>query len=656
MAIAPQIEIQTEGLLEIEKKLIQYLNDGHERALGDNQAIKEAWCEYKEMKEGDGIYNDDDDPLLTELHVHWRYIAKLIDVWKANVILQVIPDTVKMDFFKIEAKAIGLEDYTKRIEAYLQEKYRNMRPRAARTFSEVLDMLCDDLATMGNLIAVVTHEATMGDMDEDDVIEGPTVQWVDPINVSPWDVDVNTFDETNTTIFAPVDVYELRQIAEANLELALKEGKSATDRRQEKDGLDSDTEQEPSSLYKRKIYIGRFPGEELRELYQAEGEDPELINQLASKYGFNPQTAVEARWWLIEWVDQTPISCKPFPLKLPAGTSPISHCTLFKKNGFIWGDGFYERAKWDERFQNFLKRAIFHIIRRAVDPPYYFRKHMLDTVWLLNNSDGLDNPQIADGSAIPVTSSENIKPIEELLFNVDAIPLAAAERETYNRDTRELMGVVSAVEGDDQSSTATQAANNLQQSLRQVEYYIGMRLKPLLAELLAKSYVICHQIMKMEGPGYVEYVPADVGSMELRMLDIRPEHLVGLKLIVINLIGSNSPANRLNQQEALIQWINTYLPMGLLDPIKVARIHAQMTRISGLEEAIAAVDPAFLQEMMMNKMIAFGQGAPSGEQPNANIGGYHQAMREQPAGRMEAAGANDAPMYGGYNVNREGGE
>lgn len=614
---------------DVENAMIRYLNAGHELAIGMIQPDKRKWAQFKLMKEERGFYQDQSDPLV-RMGVHFPALAKLIDVMKANLLAECIPDASEMNFFEFQDERGYFDEYVKRMQFLVRKKFQTMKPGAARDFLGVLDMLFDDMLTLGNCVSIITHEIIQGDADGDGVVQGPTVQYMDPFNWWPWDWDVENADQTQHSFFAPLDVYALKAGGYVNLEKALEEETPNEDQRRDPDadylyynnnsmdGWWDIRSYGKTDLYHRKIYFGIFPGEDLRK-NNGIGEDVDdetLMTILATKFcpeDKDPVAWVEkgmrSRWWHQEWIGNTLICCEPYPVDLPMGHGPVIHQTLIKRNGRLLGLGLYDRGAWDERLLNFYRRAEIHITKLAANPPWWYVEGSISKAYLQQQQS--QYPQLVPGKPIPIIPgivAQGQKPMEPFPYNIQAVPECREQERAHEDSMRELTGVTSSLEGDSQGGTATQSANNLQQSGKITGYY-GENADGMVKRMVAGCYVIVTQVLSMEAEGYVEYVPADLDEQGLVMLDIKPTDAVPLRFIKIVMTGASAPGNRMNQAQAFSEFAQTWLPTGVIDPIEGAKVHAQLLGINGANRLIVSPDVLMMRGMMARQQAFGPQGA-----------------------------------------------
>ena len=168
---------------------------------------------------------------------------------------------------------------------------------------------------------------------------------------------------------------------------------------------------------------------------------------------------------------------------------------------------------------------------------------------------------------------------------------------------REQTGVTTALEGQDRSDTATQNANNLQQSMIIVDYTVT-RLEQYLKDLAERVYVVTCQAMKL---GDVSAkVPMSYQENQLRAVEIRPEHLLSLSLIDIQITGSASPLNMASQIMVMKDVAQLYGPTGKINFSELIKAHLMMGKIRDPRRFLVEPDQMSDMERASNAVAAFG--------------------------------------------------
>lgn len=649
LALAPDIGT-------IEQALVNFHRKQHQLAVGMHQYRKWQWFKYKQMDDGDGIPDDPDDPLV-QLGLNLMRLSQLRNVMKAGLRQEFYPNN-KCEF-NLKAKIDGLNYYAEAATAGLRAKVKSMRPGSAKSFTELGDMWLNDLlGPCGQCLGIVRHEAAMGDANRDGSIQGPVADWIDPMNWWPDAYDVNSVAECNHYFFAPIDKYQLMAGNYVNLDEALATNSATETQRRDWDSYNLQNletnllwwQWTMERLYKRMVYIGRFPGEDLRDMGTGIGgaTDEEMITTLAAEYGFDPATGMTAAWWLMEWLGNTLIRCVPYPLDVPNGACPVIHQGLFHRNGLLMAYGLWDYASWDARMLNFYHRACIHLTRAAMSPPFKYYPNMIDGAWLAEQED--ETPQLVSGVGIPVTSPiPGVDPVEPMPFNLEVIPVAREQMAVHESNCRELTGITSALEGDDQSKTATQAQNNLQQSLGMKGYY-SSQFGSFLIEVLAHCYVIWQQSLEAN-PGYSDHAPVDVGEQGLALVMISRHDLLDLTLIEIELTGPSSPGNRMNQSLVVDKLTTKYLMLGVLDPFDAAEAEFKLAGVDNiLSPALIRPDMQALQMGMQQRLQTLGPGGAQAFTDPRLMRHAMQSMLPPPPMPGGPAGGPSLPGSGGPTV------
>lgn len=658
---SPDEALSLPSVQTIENALVNYLQEGQNRSIGMFQSRKREWARFKLMKEERGSYDDPSDPLV-RLGLHIPTLAKLVDVMKAGLLSEVLPDPSEMNFFELQDERGYFDEYARRMQFMLRKKYQTQKPLAAGDFASVTDMLADDYLALGTCVSIITHEILEGEADGDGITQGPTTQYIDPMNWWPWDWDVDNAAQTQHNIFAPLDIYALKGGGYVNTERVIAEETPTEDSRRDPDAqfyrLDMywDGQQySRTNLFHRYIHFGMFPGEDLRKAPGlADVDDQTLMAALAPVYGFDPSKGMTARWWHLEWIGKCLTACRPYPLDLPQGEGPLIVKDMIHKNGRLVGLGMYDRGAWDERLLNFYYRAQVHITKFAMNPAWWYYTGSIDPAWL--QQQGSQYPQLVPGRPVPIMGQPGpatAKPMEAFPYNIEAIPTAREQSGMHEASMRELTGATAAVEGDSRSKTATQDSNNLQQSLKLVNYWAD-RFISMMKRNVAGAYCVMTQVLRLERDGYVEYITADLDEEGMVMLDIRPEHALSLKYIKIVMTGRSAPGNRMNQAQAFDNWAKTWLPTGVVDPLEASKTHAEMLGITGARRLLISPDMWGLVREQQMRTLAFGpQGAQEmtsskEKQQQQQVGSMGAPTAGPPMPQQtQARGPMGAPMMAG---------
>jgi len=594
-------------LERIETAIVQVLRAGEARAESLSAAEKREWQLFERMADGKAERDNPGD-ILSELGFYLAAIDKAREIFKAALMNDLIPDPARMDFFEGEAKWAGLEQYAEGITAMMRAKFKLMRPEDAENgFIQLLGMLIDDLTLKGTMIGLVTHEVSYNEHDAESMIEsGPTLQYFDPFNVWPWRTDVNNFSQTAVTIYAPLTRADLESPENGykNVEKVIESGSTAQRRRDPATGQSEQSAGFKDDLYGRRIYYGPWIGHQLREESGIDEEDESIWRAMAEEYGFDAEKARERYWWQIERVEEILIQCRPFPLSLPRGAGPLVAHKLVARNGRIWGRGMYHRSAWQERIINHFLRAMILTSAACADPPFTYREYLIDQQFLAERGGQV---KLTSGEGIKITGDANAgKIIDPILFNAEAIPIMQRMADRQDEDIRELTGVTSAVEGTDRSKTATQSANNLQQSLSLIRYQEKNLEQGFLRQVVARCYVIQCQAMRLAG--MTEHTAISKEQGQVQMVTVAPEMLIDETLIDWQMTGLTSPGNKMNLIQAFEKYAGALQQSGQAETTELYSYWGMLLGIPNADRFIAqGYDMLTIQNMLANLQTAFGQ-------------------------------------------------
>lgn len=664
---------------ELETKLCAVFREGTEAAYALSEDTKRKWETFRSLARGENPWDDPDDPL-SQLGIYLPVLAKALEVYQAQMTLELIPDPSEMDFFELKAKLPGQDSVGAALTELLRDKFRVMSPDQCNGFLDMFDMLLRDRSQIGNCIGMFTHEFLSDPMEGDDndgLVEGPVLQRFDPANVWPWRTDVNSFYETAATIYEPVAPDQIKNFGWQNVDKIIESEELAPvteldDQAKGAEFVDESTNRQPTmEMYARNIYVGRFPWHMLAKRYGHKYCTPEFKQQvvytLASKYGvdidtgapaWDPQTANDETWWIGEWVGQTLAAMKPYPLDLPLGKSPLIHDKFYPVPGCIWGQGFYDRAANEERLLNFCNRAITTTIGFASNPPAEIFRDLIDEEYSqIHGSHFRMEPgqQIwRKGFTREQLEARCIRPME---YNERAIPLIREHMAALFGQIRTLTGVNEQMEGNSASQTATENANNLQQGLSLTRAKTKLTEHGLLKEIVTRAYVITMQALREIG--LPQNVVTSQRNQALQQMTVMPEDAMTLSQIRVVMTGMNSPGNKMGQIDAFKDYLMTWLPLGGVDLIEAQKIHLKLMDFSGSDrltqqapqdlvimwqQALQMYGPQgamawaqnFLNPMQQQMIIGFVMGTPPGGPPAA---GGEETSDAQPA-----EGTAGAPM------------
>jgi len=666
------LEIEYE---EIEEALLGLCEDGLRDAIPLSQGIKRKWALYLEMKQGFAVDDEGADDDLAQMDLADPVLAKFIDILKAEMLKELLPDPAEMDFFALLAKWPGVEPYAEAMTEQLRDKFRVMKPKGATNFYDFVARQVEDYATVGNCLSVMGHELLQGDEDGDGVIQGPTAQYVDPFNAWPWRTDINCADETAWTLYAPITTAELRGGGYRHVQRVLEEGTTGSPQMRDPKAGGAETEQyyearetQREPLWERYVDIMPWPGGDLRERlgedYEESYNEAGVLRTLGGAFGFDPARLRGQEWWVFERIGPVLIMARPFPLKLPMGRCPIHHGGFLKVNGRLWAHGLYDRAANDERFSNFFKRAIVRLTAMNARPPVGYYPHLIDQTWLQQRGEDF---RFEPDLHIPMLPTAGEKqPFAEFHINPEAIPLLDQQRARHEKSMRESTGILSAVEGSDQSDTATQSSNNLAQSMSVITFWTKEFEHVWLRETVLRAYLVMAQAMKLMGQN--TQVPISMQQGLLQMLELRPEHLLGEAYIDVRMQGTRSgPGNRQERIQNFERFVTQWLPTGMLNLVEAMKTHADELRLSSKYKLVMDFNQASMQARMMNILSAFGPNglqamgmmgpAPALPQPMQPGGAGDRGTPSEPGAQgrsnlpqMRAEGPIGAPMMPGRNT------
>ncbi|MEN6536696.1 MAG: hypothetical protein ABFD89_23775 [Bryobacteraceae bacterium] len=590
----------------LEKAILQVLHEGTEKAKTRSRATKAKWADWINMKYGQG-FKDDPGDILTEKGVGLRMLAKFTRTYRSQVMRQLVPNPAEHDWISVTAKMPGLEGVAEAVEALMQDRFREMRPEDARNFYGLLPMHVDDWLTLGNMMAMPTHEYFIGDVNDDDIEHGPVVQYLDPFNVWPWSVQVNQIAKTDVTVYDPVDRYELDKLGldEAmvkRIEATAMGGQQTLRRDKDAGGELDDEANEPEDLLERQLYFGKFPFYEIREVY---GEDLTLeaaIEALAGKFGFERDKA-GGHWWQGEWIGDVLMDCSPYPLELPAGCGPIMHESYIHRNNQLWGLGMFDGNAIEERLATALHKDVIRLSKMAARPPRGIDLDAIDAKWRQEHG---SSPTFEPDQMIPFHSNvtQGRAFIQTIDVNTAAIPHLTQEIQRHEANMRDDTGVTTAVEGQDQSKTATQNANNLQQSLSLQEYDVTMLENGWLREMLVRCYLIERQAMTLADRQ--EVVSMSTDEQKLKALVVRPEDMRQSRHFRLEAVGSTMPGNKSHMAKAMADAGQMYLQTGALNLPEWIKVHLRMMGIRNVGKLLTVSDPTQVMEYVQNLVGMFG--------------------------------------------------
>lgn len=636
---------------DLKMKLATHLARKTIIARGQSWEDRERWGRWDLMRRGLWTFDDPTDAL-SQAGVYVPLTARCIDVGLGQIMAEVTPDRTNLNIFGCRSKIEHLDGYAEKSKQTLRNRYMMMRPKDFPTYASLTRACIDNWFTEGNAYKITTIDTFMSPGDPTTKTLGPCEQWLDPFNVYHWDLDVNDIRQTDTSIYIPRDE---RQLDESGYPLELIEyiretyPSAPTSRRNTDESsayysfwyLDQMVDR---NLYNFWMCSGRWPGHEIPDL----GDDEENWTALGEEYGFTVEEAKAAKWWHMEWIGWTLCVCQPWPVELPEGQSPITHAKMFHVPGRLLGYGAYSRTEWHERMYNKLFRAVLRYTMLLSNPPWWYNKGAIDAEFLQKmQSKGI--PLLAMGQGLPLNdvigTQQGQDPIGAIQFNAEGIEKMREQMQYHANMIKEIIGITDAVEGDDTSGTATQNANNLQQSLKTMFDYIGIIETDLMLPSVIGSYVALQQCfalnntnsMEMTGQPFVQMVSTDPSSQAYRELQVSADDLVSLELLEFTITGSSAPGNKANQIQQFLEWSDRYMAIpGLLNPAAVARYSGEMIGIGPIDTLINAVTPELLMSKMQNIAAMFG---PAGLQTYYAMTSDPQIMGALALTQMQTQGA-----------------
>lgn len=649
--------------IDIVATLRKYLDDGTNAANGILSAKHERWRAYIKLADGSNPDDDPTDPLVAEYGVYFPILARAKDVLKANLLIELINDPSEMDFFNVKFLVEGLLQYGDAATALMRDKFRTMRPEDADEFYGLVDQFLEDYLIFGNLFGLCSHDSVI-ESDGTVVTEGPVVEKLDPMNVRPWRLDVDNIAQTEVSIYAPLNDDELdvqgypEQLVQEIRKTVTKTAISKRDRRTSETSTEQSNPDEIAGWiaedYERWICYGRFPIHQLQKLLNRQDEDYqafrlEAVQALAALYGFDPTKAFQsngqlARYWEFHWIGKHLVRCRPYPLALPRGRGPVVHVSMLKRNGYLLGYGLYDRGQWDERLYNFFQRALIRLTAFQIRPPMWYDSTAIDPEFLQEHQGAWE---LEWDMKVPVVmGTGNLsKPLEVIDLNSRSIPLMIQAAGIRDASLRELTGVHTGLEGKDESPTATQASNNLQQSRMLVVWIVRRLARSLLRDLVLRCYVIEKQAMEVGQ--LVQNISMSQAGSALQTLEVWPQHLVDEELIDVRVSGGTGLGSRMEQIAAVERFNDRWIPSGLLDLPRAAKLEGMIKGIPGLEQMLTATDPQQMMSWIQFSMMLFG---PEGIRylPQS----VQQLMMGAPM--MGGGGGMMQPMMGGGQRNPNG--
>lgn len=671
--LAPESD-PTGLLAKVESALSLHLEQDLNDSIAMHQPRKYEVAKFKQQLDGQGLADDPTDSLVA-LGCNLPLAAHKIDILKANILKEISPNAADGIAFDITGQVKGLDPYAKKASTGLKRKVQSCTPAAADSMYDLNNMWLTDFLACGVCLASIGHEGVADDANRDGIRQGPVPQYWDFMNWWSNAYDVNRAAQCDHYLYAPITRYQFVASKFENEDMALKQCTPSANTRRDVNSFDQYLynnnflwwQYTNERLYRRYIYIGKFPGEDLRDCAGlADIPDEEMIIALATKYGAaDPEAYIEAAsetyWWHMEFCDGVLLRVQPYPLEVPAGSCPLIMQSCFKRNGLLMAYGVFDRGgSWSDRLANFFYRAKVHITKSCMNPPWYYRKGMIETAFM--QQQGTQALSLVEGMGYPITSNDAVKPIETVLFNAEAIPIAEQARSTHENDLSDLTGSTDALQGDSSANTATQDQNNLQQSNTFASFY-STRFGMFLLSVLKGMYVVWIQSMEqgdldMPATGYSEYAPADLDDQGLALVQIRRADLLPLEFLEFTLTGPSAPGNRMNQATIVsgqVQLVNTLWP-GLMNGPKTAEALFVLSGTDAiLSGCLNAPDVFAMIQGMQNQQKLLGvAGAQATGDPMQQAQLASMMQPQQVAPRMGSNGNGGGkgllPAGGGGNM------
>lgn len=639
---------------DLESQLVIYLTYKTRLGRGLANDEKERWGRYELMRRNEWRLDDPED-FLSRAGMYLPITARKIDVAKSSILSEIFPDRTNLNFFDARSKIEHLDGNAEKARQAVRGAFVEMKPSDAQNYAQLTSMAIDNLFTFGNAyqlatIGTITTEAKK-------FLGKPILQWIDPFNVVHFDLDVNHVSQTDSSILITRDE---RQLDESGYDPELIEYIRETypptirsRRNTAESGAYYDywylSQSIDRKLYNFWMYCGHWPGREIPGL----DDDEAAWESLGEKFGFTVEEARAAQWWHMEWIGWTLCVCQPWPVMQETGQCPLIHARLFQVPGRLLGQGAYHRTEWHERMYNKLLRGMVQYTQLCAKPGGFYDETAISTAYLQKvQSKGA--PLCGPNIWVPVNramgTQQGGKPIEPFLFNVDALQYMSGAMDYHENKIAEIIGITDAVEGDANSKTATQDANNLQQSLKTLFDYIGTIECELLLPGVKGVYLAlqqCYQLSQVDDPGFYQMVAGDPGDMAYRSLVVTPEDLITLALIEFTITGSSSPGNKANQIQQAFTWVDKFAAFpGLINLPVVARGTGEMMGIGPIDSWINNQTPEMLLRKLENIASMFG---PAGMQTYYAMTSDPQIMQGLGLMQMAQQGAMvpGMPMQGG---------
>jgi hypothetical protein len=631
----------------VEQALVQWCNAGLEHAKAASQEEKRQRGVFLRMKAGAPMDEEADD-LLADLGFAPTLLPHFSDILRALMMREAMIANDDMDWFFLHSSWAGVEEHMRGITKLLHHKYKIMKPDGAVNYIDQKDRQCQDLIDLGDCWQVVTHEMADGE-DGDADFDGGITNRLDPMNIWPWDPYVETANLTNFSVFSRLTDEDLENGEFYNKRKVFKEetmGTCSSVDPEAESGEDSTKEGELGEAYLRHIHFVRWPIRGLRK-YLGLASDHEIdwatyFMWAAQKRGFDPSRIGPDTWWEIQTVGDTKIGCRPWPHVLPRKSGPLQCHRFNRVSGRLWGQGIYHRASWDERLYGFFQRCMIYLAAFNARPPVGVNKNVIDRKWWQLNGEklALQPDMLVELSVAP--GERDPQPFYPLTMNADAIAMLDEQQTKLEQRARAKTGVLTPVEGQAASKTATQDANNLQQGLMLVGMHTMSWVDCFFADEVLRMYLVQQQVM--QEMGFNEILPASAEEGLLGKLVIAPEMMVSEAYFEIRMRATaGGVASQQLRMEALEKWMQMAAGMGMLASYPALEEYGNQLKVANTDKMMLMISPELQQMMMINPVLLGGQSG--GELSQRNAAGS-AARQPQPPG-MKPQGMLGAPMAGG---------
>lgn len=647
----PSLDMQPQGaqggldfsqLADVEKCIVNTVRLNTENAIGRDFWRKQEWMMYEAMAQGIPTGDDPTSPLV-QLGYHCPILARYEQQMRIMLMNALFPSE---DWFELKASPLwgGLDNLSEVLTDLLRRKFENMTPHATNGFYNTADLMLAQFNRLGTCLGLKTYDVLSDPFEpgnEDGLIDGPTLQWVDIFNAFFWRDDVNSPAETFTDIYDPIVPENIERMGFANLDQILEkeQPKPLYNRYVQYQSWSAPggmtwNPQHYFTLpameqYERWLGLGKFPFAQVRkQLANVLGTEfsktmPSaqafqiLMQMLGPKFGFDPMAVNPDTWFEIQRVGDVLASCKPYAVPMPRGKGPLVHDRLYINPGYLWGEGVYKRYGLDERIVNDIIRNEITIVKWTGKGLFGVREDQMDDEYREHRG---SQSKWEPGDQVPLKSGVYNQPfIEKLETNERALPMLGEMKQALMAQMQTGTSINNDVQGQSNAKTATQSANNLQQSLS-ISDGIAKHLEGMFREIVARAYVIMRTACQMTG--FVPPVTLSAEEGMVQQIQISPNDIATLNFIEIKMMGRNSPGNKMQQAESFMQGVQIFLPTGAMNIIETLKMWVKLMGISGGDNLIVQTSPQDLQ-MYMQNLVA------SGVQPQQAISWLAPSQQQQ---------------------------